>query len=253
MYNTVIKKESLISYIVFIEKNNHMESITYYLKKRIQQSIESSSILEDVHFDSIYFDISDTNACPMLEMVCQPIPGFKKFGYRIDIPYGEQRPGNQKHMHIYKNNEEIFAINADGTAHDGYHKVKIPEKIVPFLISKGITIPPDNIIECLLLPTRRTMLSESHNRYLEVLRRCNDIAIVITNESINTTDVICNSKVRGTYDHVNLLQTIDKTNLSGILYVMQNDLTESGHEWKLIEIKDDKYPFEGINLYVVWS
>ena len=198
-----------------------MESITYYLKKRIQQSIESSSILEDVHFDSIYFDISDTNACPMLEMVCQPIPGFKKFGYRIDIPYGEQRPGNQKHMHIYKN--------------------------------KGITIPPDNIIECLLLPTRRTMLSESHNRYLEVLRRCNDIAIVITNESINTTDVICNSKVRGTYDHVNLLQTIDKTNLSGILYVMQNDLTESGHEWKLIEIKDDKYPFEGINLYVVWS
>lgn len=75
------------------------------------------------------------------------IPGTK-YTYRIDIPFGEQRPGNQKHIHVLaKNGNELFAMNVDGTAHDGYHKVQIPQDVRTFLFDKGFSLPPNNIIE----------------------------------------------------------------------------------------------------------
>lgn len=117
----------------------HMDKLTYYIKKHIEWIVAQNTILDNICIDAIFYDIgSSTNS---LELLCRPIPGIKKFGFRVDIPFGEQRPGNQKHMHIYIKEKEIFAINADGTSHDGYHGVQIPTKIIPFLKSKGITIP----------------------------------------------------------------------------------------------------------------
>lgn len=77
-----------------------------------------------------------------------PIPNTK-FSYRFDKPRGEPGPGNLKHAHIYSKGKEIFAMNVDGTAHDGFHHVEIPSEVGDFLRNKGFHVPDDNIIEVL--------------------------------------------------------------------------------------------------------
>lgn len=75
------------------------------------------------------------------------IPGTT-FYYRKDVPFGEHRKGNQIHYHFFtKDGKELFAINQDGTAHDGCHGIIIPQEIVDFLRQKGFTIPKNNLIE----------------------------------------------------------------------------------------------------------
>jgi len=46
-----------------------------------------------------------------------------------------------------RDKKQVFAMNLDGSAHDGFHQVEIPEEVVSFLRSKGFIIPPDNLIE----------------------------------------------------------------------------------------------------------
>lgn len=75
------------------------------------------------------------------------IPGTR-YSFRKDNPRGIPGPGNQQHIHIYAPDKtELFAINIDGSAHDGCHGAKIPEDIALFLIDKGIKVPANRIIE----------------------------------------------------------------------------------------------------------
>jgi len=76
------------------------------------------------------------------------IPGLKGYSYRKDKPSGIPSPGNQYHWHIYLRGKECFAVNIDGTGHDGYHKVKIDDDLADFLRQQGAIISRNNIIEC---------------------------------------------------------------------------------------------------------
>lgn len=71
-----------------------------------------------------------------------------QYNYRID---NAMPPTTQKHIHVLKKGNELFALNIDGSAHDGYHGVEIPKKVREKLpeIFPGCTIPQDGIIECL--------------------------------------------------------------------------------------------------------
>lgn len=229
----------------------NMRPLKYYLRKRVNRPITSLITLDNVYFEAIFFDNFENGH--ILENVCQPIPGMKKYGYRIDIPFGEQRPGNQKHMHIYVKRNELFAINADGTAHDGYHNVKIPDAIAPFIQSKGITLPPNNIIECLSTQRQKSLLLESQSCSLDVIQQVNQIAIVITNESINTTDVICNPKIRDHYRYANVLMTLDEKCIDNVLNDIDKDIARVGHEMQIFTIFNSNYISERRKLFVVWS
>lgn len=59
-------------------------------------------------------------------------------------------PG-EYHLHVYDGQDQIFAINKSGKAHDGFHGVRIPNKVYSALTQKykGWTFPPDQIIESL--------------------------------------------------------------------------------------------------------
>ncbi len=233
-----------------------MDPLSLFLKRRIKRQISYYFPLKDVVFDAIYFDsekeVMDSSL--LLEMHHSPIPGFKKYGFRIDIPFGEQRPGNQKHMHVYVKDHQIFAINADGSAHDGYHNVAIPNEIVPFLKSKGITIPANNIIECIVSPQHQEYLVEqssiSRNQVIELFRGIERIAVVITNKTINHTDVKCNKKIEGIYNHVHLLATVPESLIDAVLQNIQNIITESGHKIEIMEIKNSYYISEDFNVYL---
>lgn len=75
-----------------------------------------------------------------------PLKGTKYF-YRIDPPRGIPGPGNQYHFHLILKGNDVLAINIDGTSHDNWHNVRIPDEVIPFLTKKGYKIPANQIIE----------------------------------------------------------------------------------------------------------
>jgi hypothetical protein len=57
-------------------------------------------------------------------------------------------PG-EYHLHVYDGQDQIFAINKSGKGHDGYHGVRIQNKVYQALMQKykGWAFQPDHIIE----------------------------------------------------------------------------------------------------------
>ena len=88
---------------------------------------------------------------------------------------------------------------------------------------------------------------------IDIINRVEDLAFVITNESINTTDVRCNSQIKDSYSHVNILATVTEIQLEGILAYLRNTFNEAGRELEVITIKNSYHIKENINIYVVWS
>ena len=87
-----------------------------------------------------------------------PIPGLKGYSIRKDKPSGIPGPGNQYHYHIYLQGKEVFAVNIDGTGHDGFHNVRINKIIADYLRQKGAIVPDTNIIECRNFSNKRLLL-----------------------------------------------------------------------------------------------
>ena len=229
-----------------------MKSLSSFIKNQEKNSITTETTLKDVYFEAIFCEIQEQN--PILERLFMPIPGIQRYGYRIDIPYGEKRPGNQKHMHIYIKQNELFALNVDGTSHDGYHNVKIPDTLIPFLKKKGFTIPPNNIIEIINPKEQTTLLLESPIEQTKKLQPINKIAIVVTNESMNTTDIICNSKViKESYKYSCILFTINEIDISDVIKNIEDRLNDSNLIIQLINIFNNRYISEKKKIYLVWA
>jgi hypothetical protein len=48
--------------------------------------------------------------------------------------HGSHTTKGQDHLHIYAKNNEIAAVNIDGTGHDGHHGFKLPNKVYDGII-----------------------------------------------------------------------------------------------------------------------
>ena len=74
---------------------------------------------------------------------------YKNFGnttktYRIDK--GNGQPGMQTHIHVYSKSGQLFAMNIDGTTHDG-SKIQLSKTDQKILTDLGFTVPKDGILE----------------------------------------------------------------------------------------------------------
>ena len=58
-------------------------------------------------------------------------------------------PIGQEHIHVYAKNNQLFALNKDGSAHDASHKTRIPNKVAKAIQDRfpAFVLPPDNFIE----------------------------------------------------------------------------------------------------------
>jgi hypothetical protein len=58
-------------------------------------------------------------------------------------------PVGQEHIHVYARNNQLFALNKDGSAHDSSHQTRIPNKVANAIQSAfpQFTLPPGNFIE----------------------------------------------------------------------------------------------------------
>jgi hypothetical protein len=91
----------------------------------------------------------------------EPIGG--KYSAQLHPPH---TPRGQKHLHIYAGNNQLFALNMDGTAHDQSHGIQIPGKAATAISKRfpGIRLPPDNYIESVDIGSEADLhlLLESH-------------------------------------------------------------------------------------------
>lgn len=69
-----------------------------------------------------------------------------KYSAQLHPPHGGQ---GQQHIHVYARNNQLFALNIDGTAHDKSHGVQIPNKVAAAIRQHfpSFTIPANNLIE----------------------------------------------------------------------------------------------------------
>jgi len=78
----------------------------------------------------------------------------KQRGVPLGGPYTGQRhtahtsPG-QHHLHIFLRNNQLFALNRDGTAHDQSQGVRIPNRVAKGIATHfpDFTLPSGNVIE----------------------------------------------------------------------------------------------------------
>lgn len=78
----------------------------------------------------------------------------KHRGVPLDGPYSvikhsPHTPKNDYHLHVFVKNNQIFAINKDGTAHDRSHGCQIPGVAADALrkMFPGFKFPENNLIE----------------------------------------------------------------------------------------------------------
>ena len=74
---------------------------------------------------------------------------YKQFGkstrkYRIDK--GDGSPGHQTHIHVFSKTGQLYAMNIDGTTHDG-SKAQLSKKDQKTLTDLGFQVPKDGILE----------------------------------------------------------------------------------------------------------
>lgn len=82
--------------------------------------------------------------------------------YRYDRGMGI--PGSQDHIHVYlgKTKNQVYAINIDGTPHDG-SKAKLGKKEIDFLKDIGFTPPKDGLLEWMTLdPSKEYVVYKVH-------------------------------------------------------------------------------------------
>jgi len=58
-------------------------------------------------------------------------------------------PQGQEHIHVYAKNNQLFALNIDGSAHDASHQTQIPRRVADAIRAKfpAFNLPNDNFIE----------------------------------------------------------------------------------------------------------
>ena len=85
----------------------------------------------------------NTSALILEHKTYKEIPGTI-YTYRIDK--GNTNTHTKEHIHVFCKNKQLFAINIDGTPHDG-SKYKLSKALMKFLTSLGFIVPENGILE----------------------------------------------------------------------------------------------------------
>ena len=242
-----------------------MDSITAFLNRSIN-AVLGRGLLEQIIVDDILVTENANSKINTDGLILEakdlfnPIPGVRHYTYRIDKQQGEGGPGRQRHIHIFYDGNELFAMNADSTAHDGYHQVRIPDDISTFLSSKGFPVPANNIVELLIPTTAGTLICEGLDyaaitRFAvnagEIIRKASVITIIEAN--VETWEVIFNTKVRNNYEHVNQLDDVPQDCINEIKNMLREMLMSTGkYRDEQIDIFNGEYDTPH-KLFVAWS
>jgi hypothetical protein len=102
--------------------------------------------VDDTHVH-ILFDDKEA-ICALNEAKHKGIPLSGQYSAQVHGPHGY----GQKHLHAYSKNNQLFAINWDGTAHDKSHGIFIPNKVAIAIAQRfpDLKLPNNNFIESVM-------------------------------------------------------------------------------------------------------
>ena len=246
-----------------------MLSLKQHLKQALQEQLaEIPTVIVDAIYitEQVYNSLTDKSGLVIeAKTVFYPIPGLKHYTHRYDKVFGEQKPGHQNHVHVFYDGKEMFAVNADGTAHDGCHQVRIPYELNPFLQKKGITIPQNNIIEMvsdsysnhLLLESLSDICSDERDLYSSIAAKAGDAlrsgdTFQLIGTNCSSIDVLCNSKTNG----LNIKPLFTNHDLNKV-YELRRNLYHAFDDYprfkqEVVEIFDEYKYSTPHTLYLVW-
>lgn len=244
----------------------NMEEFIEQLKEAISKYVLANVVVDDIIItEELYnrHNIDHEGFINETRQIFQSIPGTK-YSYRIDPPRGEPGPGNQRHIHVYaRNGNQVYAMNLDGTAHDGCHKVQIPQDTTSLLVQKGFTLPPNNIIEFYNQPqndNRELIVEDAQNdsplsELAKIFRDiiCGSRHIQIVKSNLDIAEVRMHDRV---YNHViNINETVSPyfaTDNYGYMYILQHTL---GQYTNFIpEVRDISNYFDAIRqIFITWD
>ena len=118
----------------------------------------------------------------LLEAIEKPVG--KGYTLRKDSPHDAAT--GQYHAHGRdRKGRELFAVNLNGSAHDGYHQTRIPKIFIAPLKKLGFTVPTDGMIECIVADPSVDILLESNASVKDVVEGSLDGF----REFVNRTDI----------------------------------------------------------------
>jgi hypothetical protein len=93
-----------------------------------------------------YYERDDEMVAVVREARQRGRPLCGPYSVRKDSPHSAL---GQHHFHVFRKLNQLFAINADGTAHDQSHGVRIPGKVADALreLFPDLALPANNVIE----------------------------------------------------------------------------------------------------------
>jgi len=116
-------------------------------------------------------------------------------------------PDGDYHLHVYDGQNQIFAINKSGMAHDGFHGVRIPNKVYKELTNRygGWQFPPSKIIETINYTyILRPLIDLTYKEIIsETSIMQNEIEMLQSYKTISETNQVLN-------EHLNIDQTISQ-------------------------------------------
>lgn len=147
-------------------------------------------------------------------------------------------------------------MNLDGTAHDGYHQVKISDDIVSFLKGKGFTLPNNNIIELKNFSTGGELICENSNlddivfTATRTISRIRRITIFESNEK--SYQAIWQANKMYNCKHVNKLANLPHDRIAEIKSALIGLLKSTGKYCDDVNSILDSTA-NPISLYVAWD
>lgn len=131
------------------------------MKRLSEFLVDNSESVIDYDIDAILVE-ENSEECQILQQRGLIVEHnvYKPFGkttltYRIDK--GDGSPGHQTHIHVYSKSGQLYAMNIDGTTHDG-SKAQLSKKAQKILLDLGFNVPKDGILEWLKMDNRMLLL-----------------------------------------------------------------------------------------------
>ncbi len=134
----------------------------FLVERKLDEILDKLISIEivDYKIDSIVFDEAGIEEFKRNELLLEweqykKIPKTRLI-YRFDNE--NTNTLTQDHIHVLNGNNQLYAINKDGTPHDG-SKARLGKKELKFLKSIGFTPPHDGILEWITLDRHKQYIA----------------------------------------------------------------------------------------------
>lgn len=121
-------------------------------------NIKCDTLATDETYIHIYFSNDENNKPDFCTSEYQLLEEskYQNWGKGIEVRFDRDRAHqppdpNKDHIHVFCKNKQLFALNRDGTAHDGCHGVYISQRVADKIKDEfpDFNIPEDRFIESL--------------------------------------------------------------------------------------------------------